>query len=101
MQREIAAQREIDQQVQDLSLYQFNACPFCVKTRRTVRRLNLPVELRDAKASPQHREALLEGGGAIKVPCLRIQTEQGSEWLYESSDIITYLDNRFGAPIAA
>ncbi|CAH0990633.1 hypothetical protein SIN8267_00727 [Sinobacterium norvegicum] len=101
MKREAHAQRQVDQQVQDLALYQFKACPFCVKTRRATRRLNLPLELRDAKADAQHREALLEGGGAIKVPCLRIQTEQGSEWMYESSEIIAYLDSRFGEKAAA
>jgi hypothetical protein len=35
-----------------LTLYQFHACPFCVKTRRTLHRLNVPVALRDAKNNP-------------------------------------------------
>ena len=64
--------------------------------RREISRLSLDVELRDAKGDPQHREALLQGGGAIKVPCLRITDEQGnSQWMYESADIIQYLHERF------
>lgn len=94
MQRSAEGQKAVDLQVQDLALYQFHACPFCVKTRRSIHRLNLPIQLRDAQKS-SFREELEQGGGRVKVPCLRIR-EQGSErWLYESGDIIKYLDNRF------
>lgn len=78
-----------------LSLYQFYACPFCVKTRRTIHRLNIPVELRDAQNDARHRHALRNGGGEIKVPCLRIDEEDRTVWLYESSQIIEYLNDRF------
>ncbi len=79
----------------NLSLYQFYACPFCVKTRRAIHRLNIPIELRDAKTEGEHRTALLEGGGRVKVPCLRIDEDGGSKWMYESSTIIEYLESRF------
>jgi glutaredoxin len=80
-----------------LALYQFHACPFCVKTRRTLHRLNVPVALRDAKNDPVHRQALLEGGGRVKVPCLRIEEGGKVTWMYESKVIIAYLDERFAA----
>lgn len=89
-------QAQVEQQLASYSLYQFHACPFCVKVRRQLRRLNLPMELRDAKAEGQHRTALLEQGGRIKVPCLRIDNADGtSQWLYESSDINAYLQQTF------
>jgi len=89
-------QQEIDQQCRSLALYQFKTCPFCIKVRRTMRALSLNIELRDAQHDPQHREALLQGGGQIKTPCLRITDEQGSsQWMYESDDIIQYLRQRF------
>lgn len=78
-----------------LSLYQFHACPFCVKTRRSLHRLNVPITLHDAKNDPVHRERLLTGGGKIKVPCLHIQEEGQSRWLYESKEIIAYLEQRY------
>ena len=78
-----------------MSIYQFYTCPFCVKTRRALHRLNLPMELRDARSEGEHRTALLEGGGRVKVPCLRIESGDGSEWMYESNDIIAYLRERF------
>ena len=78
-----------------LALYQFHACPFCVKTRRAMHRLNVPVALHDAKRDPQAREQLLAGGGKVKVPCLRIEEADGTRWMYESNDIIAYLEKRF------
>ncbi|QLC74603.1 glutathione S-transferase N-terminal domain-containing protein [Pseudomonas sp. LPB0260] len=94
-QRTPAAQAAVEQAAASLALYQFHACPFCVKTRRTLRRLNVPVSLRDAKNDPQHRQALLEQGGKIKVPCLRIEENGQSTWLYESKAIVAYLNQRF------
>ncbi|WP_286896746.1 glutaredoxin family protein [Achromobacter sp. UBA2119] len=78
-----------------LSLYQFLACPFCVKTRRAMHRLNVPVALKDAKNDPEARAALQAGGGKVKVPCLRIEDADGTRWMYESNDIIAYLEKRF------
>ncbi len=89
-------QGEVDLQSKDLTLYQFHACPFCVKVRRSMIRLNLNIELRDAKNDEQSRQELLEEGGRIKVPCLRIQEGAQVTWLYESKAIISYLDQRFG-----
>jgi len=91
------AQAAVEQSAKDLTLYQFNACPFCVKTRRTLRRLNVPVALRDAKNSEIDRQALLEQGGKIKVPCLRIEEGDKTVWMYESKVIIDYLNQRFAA----
>ncbi|AHF66848.1 hypothetical protein PCH70_16950 [Pseudomonas cichorii JBC1] len=93
--REPQAQAAVDQAARNLTLYQFHACPFCVKTRRTLRRLNVPVALRDAKNNENDRQTLLNEGGRIKVPCLRIQEGDTTTWLYESKAIIGYLDQRF------
>ncbi len=88
----------IAQQAQGLKLYQYKACPFCVKVRRSMKRLNLPIETRDAKRQQNWQDELKRGGGEVKVPCLRISEEDGTvKWLYESSDIISYLEQRFSA----
>ena len=91
------AQAQVDQAARSLTLYQFHACPFCVKTRRTLRRLNVPVALRDAKNNEQDRQVLLEQGGRIKVPSLRIEENGQTTWMYESKVIIDYLEKRFSA----
>ncbi len=89
------AQAAVEALAKDLTLYQFHACPFCVKTRRTLRRLNVPVALRDAKNNELDRQTLLSEGGKIKVPCLRIEEAGQTVWMYESKVIIDYLEKRF------
>jgi glutathione S-transferase len=64
-----------------------------------MKRHSLTIETRDVKRSATAREELLAGGGNLKVPCLRIEDGQGRvEWMYESPDIISYLEERFAAP---
>jgi glutaredoxin len=93
--RSAAAQSQVEKAAKGLTLYQFHACPFCVKTRRTLHRLNVPVTLRDAKNNEQDRQTLLNEGGKIKVPCLRIVENGQTTWMYESKVIIDYLQKRF------
>jgi len=88
-------QKCIDQATSSMSLYQFHACPFCLKTRRALKRLGLNIELRNAQKNPGRAE-LKAGGGQIKVPCLRIDNADGtSSWMYESSEIIQFLEQKF------
>ena len=94
--RNPAQQALIDGQTASLTLYQYQACPFCVKVRRAMKRQGLKIETRDVKRSDVVREELLAGGGDLKVPCLRIgEGERGAQWMYESKDIIGYLEGRF------
>jgi glutaredoxin len=96
-QRSAEQQAQVNAAAKELTLYQFHACPFCVKTRRTLHRLNVPVALKDAKNNEQARQTLLEQGGKIKVPCLRIEENGQTTWMYDSKVIIDYLDKRFAA----
>lgn len=96
VERSPEAQAEVDRACKDLALYQFRTCPFCVKVRKEIARLGLPIEVRDAQLDPDHRRELAEGGGRVKVPCLRIANADGQvEWLYESDDINAWLQQRF------
>jgi glutaredoxin len=94
--RDPAQQALIDGQTANLTLYQYQACPFCVRVRRAMKRQGLKIETRDVKRNEQAREELLAGGGDLKVPCLRIgEGERGAQWMDESKDIIGYLEGRF------
>ncbi|EEB77506.1 MAG: glutathione S-transferase N-terminal domain-containing protein [Halioglobus sp.] len=98
LKRDPALQAAVDQQAASLALYQYEACPFCVKVRRSMKRQGLTIVTRDVKRSENAKDELLAGGGNLKVPCLRIdQGEQDYEWMYESEDIIQYLEARFAA----
>ncbi|MCG6657956.1 glutaredoxin [Halomonas campisalis] len=104
VERSAEQQALVDEQCRSLALYQFRACPFCIKVRKELARLGLDIELRDARHDAEHREALEAGGGRVKVPCLRITHPDGrDEWLYESDEIIAWLQRRFdtAAPQAA
>ncbi len=93
--RDVSDQASIDGQTANLSLYQYKACPFCVKVRRSMKRNSLAIQTKDAKRCDTSRDELLAGGGRLKVPCLRIEDKGQVSWMYESSDIIRYLDERF------
>ena len=98
LQRSPEEQAKVDEQTAKMALYQFQQCPFCVKTRRQIRRLNLNIETRDARNDPKWNSELIEQGGKYQVPCLKIVTDDGSvEWMYESSEINAYLEKRFSA----
>lgn len=98
MQRPADVQQEVDRQTQVMALYQFRQCPFCVRTRRQIRRLGLNIEKRDARNDPQWNQELINEGGKYQVPCLKITDADGSvKWIYESKNINRYLDERFAA----
>jgi glutaredoxin len=100
IQRAKEVQTAIDEQASALTLYQYKACPFCVKVRRSMKRLSLPVETRDANRCDTAKGELLAGGGRLKVPCLRVVDAAGGEsWMYESKDIIDYLEGRFAGVV--
>ena len=91
-----AAQEVVDKQCENLVLYHYKTCPFCMKVRQEMRRLSLPIQRLDAQAEGPNREALRQGGGLTKVPCLQITDATGSsQWLYDSDKIVAYLRGRF------
>jgi glutaredoxin len=96
-QRTAEQQNQVDEETKSLALYQFEACPFCVKVRRELKRLGLKVEQKDAKQA-SFSEELKSGGGELQVPCLRVGDDGKTQWIYESDDIIAYLTQRFHNP---
>ena len=94
--RDPALQTTVNLQCQNLALYQFGTCPFCIRVRQEMRRLSLPIEQRDAQHHAANRAELQQGSGATKVPCLRITDASGqSQWLTDSKAIVAYLRGRF------
>jgi len=89
-------QAVVDEQTKTLALYHFDTCPFCLRVRRAINKLQLCIELRNTHREPRWQAELLAGGGKRTVPCLRIEAPGESiHWLYESADIIAYLKGRF------
>ena len=90
-------QAKVQSALSGVALYQHQGCPFCTKTRRALHKLSAKIELRDIRKTPAFREQLQEGGGRVKVPCLRIEQGDDVRWIYESGDIIDYLSKTVNA----
>jgi glutaredoxin len=76
----------------DLELFEKESCPYCQRVFRTVARLGLPVRLRDVRREPGAWGELERRGGKHQVPCLFVDGEP----MYESLDIVRFLEGRFG-----
>ena len=91
-------QDKIDLKTKKMTIYQFEACPFCVKVRRFIRKNSLKINLKDAK-NKIFKSELVNEGGKHKVPCLKIEKINAkTEWLYESTEIIKFLEKEFKLP---
>ena len=56
--------------------------------------------MRDILLDREAYDDLIQGGGKGTVPCLRIERDTGDvEWLYESVDIVEYLNGQRRQPI--
>ena len=75
-------------------LYQYRSCPFCARVRRFLDDRGVDLPERDILREPAAFRELLAGGGSSTVPCLRIESDAGTRWMYESADIIDYLGER-------
>lgn len=96
--RGAVAQQAVNEATQQLTLYQFKTCPFCIKVRRASKRLSLNIEKRDAQHHPAARQELQLATGKTQVPCLRIAGADGNvTWMGDSRAIIRYLQGRFAA----
>lgn len=76
-------------------LFKYDSCPFCVRVMRFLDQSGIELEMQDILQDRSAYEALVGGGGSRQVPCLRIARGTGEsasvQWLYESADIIAYL----------
>ncbi|MBW3196297.1 glutathione S-transferase N-terminal domain-containing protein [Marinobacter hydrocarbonoclasticus] len=72
-------------------MYHYRSCPFCAYTRSAMKHIDIKVEERDIARNPAYRAELIKGGGKAQVPCLRIESNEEVRWLYESRDIVRFL----------
>ena len=73
----------------ELMVRQF--CPYCRKVRSFMDEKGIDIPIRDVYADVDAMEKLAVVGGKNQVPCLFINDEP----LYESDDIIAFLDKEF------
>ena len=75
------------------SLYYYDTCPFCMRVLHALPKVKVEVELRNIMRDRNHRQDLINGGGRSTVPCLRIDQGGDTQWMYESMDIIRFLQS--------
>jgi hypothetical protein len=86
------AQQAIDTKTAGWTLYHLEACPFCVKVRRQMKRRMVCVPMKDIGKDSVAWDELMAGGKLDQVPCLRYIDSTGNvQWMYESSDINEFL----------
>lgn len=71
-----------------LTLYHFEACPYCRRVRDYLDQAGLEIPLKDTLYDPAAREELRQLGGKTQVPALLIE----DKIMYESRDIIAWLE---------
>ncbi len=75
-------------------LYKTDLCGFCYRVRDFAEEKGIPLTLRDTMTDVEAFRELLQGGGRSTVPCLKIQRKEEVIWMYESLDIIDYLNEQ-------
>lgn len=80
-----------------LTMYVKTGCPYCAMALQKVNELGLQIEEKNIADDAVAAE-LVERGGKRQVPYL-IDSERNVE-MYESADIVSYLDEHYGATAA-
>jgi glutaredoxin 3 len=73
---------------QDLTLYHFASCPFCVRVRRYLMDEGITIQEKDIQQDSDARQELMTIGGKTQVPCLVIAGKP----LYESFNIVKWFE---------
>lgn len=77
------------------ALYYYDSCGFCRRVLAALPSLKVEVEKRNVMEEPKWRKEQAEATGRTQVPCLKITKDDGeSAWLFESADIIRFLQNQ-------
>lgn len=77
-----------------LELYQFEQCPYCKRVREKLTELNKDYVCRNVKKGSGKSKILEVLGGKVQVPFL-MDLDYGVG-MYESDEIIKYLDKTYG-----
>ena len=81
-----------------LTLYNMEGSPYCRKVRETLSELDLEHVVRNVPKGSPKRAELAERGGKVQVPYLIDPNTQKA--IYESDDIVAYLEKRYGPDAA-
>jgi len=75
------------------ALYYYDACPFCQRVLQSLPGVKVEVEKRNIMQNRAFREQQFNATGRSTVPCLLIDNDGEETWMFESGDIIRYLQS--------
>jgi glutathione S-transferase len=81
---------------QPLELWSYEASPFCRIVREKLCTLELPYRLHNVARGSPGRDAFVRRSGKMMVPWL--SDPNTGKAMFESADIVAYLDETYGAP---
>jgi len=73
------------------ALYYYDSCPFCQRVLRVLPNVNVPIEKRNVAQHAHFRNEQYAATHRTTVPCLLIEDGDQQQWMFESADIIRYL----------
>ncbi|HLD82006.1 MAG TPA: glutathione S-transferase N-terminal domain-containing protein [Patescibacteria group bacterium] len=77
-----------------IQIFTKQGCPYCAKVLEKAEELGIEIENIDAPPGSENRKKLVELGGKEQVPFLYIPERELR--MYESDDIVVYLEEHFG-----
>jgi glutaredoxin len=78
------------------AIYISRFCGACYRVLNAVDELGIDIEIRDVTANPGLRDEIRRATGRRTVPVLRIIEDGQQEWMFESREIVKFLNRRFG-----
>lgn len=95
VERSLSEQLQLNRESRRMQLYFCRTCPSSIAVKRYCEKIGLRVVEKDVVRVSAYRNELVCGGGEPKVPCLKIDDDQGGRWLYSPEAIMAYLNQRF------
>jgi len=89
--------KEVQIEPTSIELYSYEAAPHCRLVREVLTELEVPYLLHNVGKRSHNRKQFLEKSGKMMVPFLiDSNTNKGSQGMFESRDIIKYLQKTYG-----
>ena len=76
------------------TLYHFYVSPPSMRVRRAIYKLGFSIPFKEVLLDETAWKELVKQGGKDQVPCMRIEEMGQTRWMYESKEIIEYLEAR-------
>ena len=89
-------QSQLDSESRRMHLYFSQNSAASIRVKRFCDRVGLHVVEKDVERVNSYCNELLKEGGQPNIPCLRLELNGRTHWLYGPNEIVQFLNNRYG-----